>query len=116
MTTKEKNLEMEEIFSYKLALSQKITYNTYQNEIIHGIAKNEASPVKRRKLKDELNAREKHLAIQKQELRALSGRAIALQLGCSTSAINEKYKLYTRAREAITVRKSYTVAELAGQA
>jgi len=96
MTALEKNNEMMEIFSFKLALTNKINWNRAEVRRIKKAANKEEDINKRRDLKNKMKSGEALIEIQMKERNKLATRKIAAQLHVSESLINYRYSVYVK--------------------
>lgn len=96
MTTKETESEMLEIFMFKAALTDKITYNIKFVHRLEMAARNEKDRDRQLELKREVAGYKKVLQTQKRERAKLSGRRIALQLGVSEQRVKHSFEMFSK--------------------
>jgi len=99
MTAKEKNTELEEMFSHKYALEEKVNWNRALLFKVEkamekgGSIENPISELIKKSLMGE-----KLLSIQTTELNKLTAQKIADQLGLSINAVNYGYRRHIKAQ------------------
>lgn len=98
MTAKEKKLELEEIFAFKLMLANKLNHNIKQLSMIEAAIDDSKDSDETKKLERRKRTGEQLVSAQKTELSKLTSKRIAKQVNVSCSTVIYQYNQYTNKR------------------
>lgn len=98
MTAKEKKLELEEIFSFKFMLTNKLNHNTNELLMIEAAIDDSKDSDETKRLERRKRTGEQLVSAQKTELSKLTSKRIAKQVNVSCSTVIYQYNQYTNKR------------------